>query len=834
MKGLNDEEVKISRLKYGSNKIDIKSDNKFIKLFIASLGDPIIKIMLIALAIRFVLMFSDQSWYETLGMLFSILLSSLISSLSEYGSNKSFRILQEKYSNNSVNVIRNGVIKSIDANDVVVDDLVILETGNLICADGEIVDGSIYVDEKVINGESEEVFKGKKDKLFKGTVVLSDKCTMKVLRVGKNTLMGNIISDLNIDENISPMKERLTRLAKTISYIGYVGAFLSVVSYLINVIFISNNFDMEIIKSLFMNPKYIFDLIIHAFTIGLTILLLIVPEGLPMMTALVLSSNMKIMLKNNVLVRKPVGIETSGSLNVLLTDKTGTLTVGNLSVVGILDYDGNQFQNVDELNEELFNSLLYNNNSSFENGMVVSSNSTDKAILKFIGSKDLKYSIKSRINFNSKDKYSSVTLENNKTYYKGAYEVLINKVRYYLDNDGKKHLLINKDQLNNILVKYTSRGYRVIISVMDNVFLGFILLRDEIRSDAINALESIKNAYIDVIMITGDDLLTAKSIASDLNLLDDNSLVLSHDSFEAMSDAEILNNYKRIKVIARALPSDKARMAKILKSNDLVVGMTGDGVNDAPALKVSDVGFSLGSGSDVAKEASDIVIIDDNIKSISNAILYGRTIFKSIRKFIIFQLTMNVTALFLSIVCPFIGITSPVTVMQMLWINMIMDTFAGLAYSYEIPLIKYMREVPISKKENIINKYMYTSIITIGIYTCVMLVLFLKLDIFKLIFRSDTKYMMTAFFSLFIFSSIFNSFNARTTNINIFRGILKNKVFLSIMILIFILQVYLIYFGGNLFRTYGLEVDEFIYIILISSSVILVDSVKKFIFKKLT
>lgn len=835
LNGLTDEEVIKSRKEFGSNSVELKNENKFIKLFIDALGDPIIKIMLIALAIRFILMFSDTDWYETLGMLISILLSSLISSLSEYGSNKAFQKLQSEYENILVRVKRNGENISIKCDDLVVGDIVYLESGEIVSADGEVISGEVGVDEASINGESKEVRKKCKDKLFKGSVILSDKCIMRVLNVGVNTIYGSIAQELTEKVPDSPMKLRLRHLAKIVSRIGYIGAFLASISYIFNVVFISNNFDMDIIMGILSNPKDIFDIVIHTVTLAVTIIIVCVPEGLPMMLALVLSSNMKRMLKNNVLVRKPVGIETSGSIRVLLTDKTGTLTRGKLSVIGVVDGDNNHYNTLSEMNsfvkERFMESLLYNNDSYFEGDKITSGNATDKAILAFIGKSDKKQTIVKKTNFSSDIKYSYVKLDNNNEYYKGASEVLISKCRFYLDKNGDRKLLSDKNNVNDIIKSYTKRGIRVICNVYNNVLLGFILIRDDIRSEAPDALKQIKKAGIDVIMITGDDVDTAASIAQELDLLDSDSLVLTHDDLTKIDDEFIVRNYDRIKVIARALPKDKSRISSLLEKNNIVVGMTGDGVNDAPALKKANVGFAMGSGTEVAKYAADIVILDDNISSIANAILYGRTIFKSIRKFIIFQLTMNICALFLSLVGPFIGVTTPVTVMQMLWINMIMDTFAGLAYSYEAPLKRYMDEKPIKKDENILNKYMYQTIIFIGLYSTIMLVLFLKLDIFKLFIRSESKYYMTAFFSLFIFLSIFNAFNARTERLNILSGIRKNKVFLVIIGGIFLAQIYLIYCGGALFRTYGLVLEEFLFILLLGFSVIPVDMAKKIFIK---
>ena len=301
-----------------------------------------------------------------------------------------------------------------------------------------------------------------------------------------------------------------------------------------------------------------------------------------------------------------------------------------------------------------------------------------------------------------------------------------------------------------------------------------------------------------------------------------------------MTDHELKEKIKDIKIVARALPTDKSRLVRVLEEMNLIVGMTGDGVNDAPALKKANVGFALGSGSEVSKEASDIVILDNNILSISKAILYGRTIFKSIRKFVIYQLSVNMCALLLSIIGPFIGFSSPITIVQMLWLNMIMDTFSALAFSFEPPLLEYMEEKPKKINEKIINSYMYNEIILSGFYSALLCILFLKLPFIKQIFRvgENSKYLMTSYFALFIFIGIFNSFNARTYRINIFKDIFKNKVFIFIICFIIITQIYLIYFGGDIFRTYGLKPYELILVILISLSVWPIDILRKIILKK--
>ena len=371
---------------------------------------------------------------------------------------------------------------------------------------------------------------------------------------------------------------------------------------------------------------------------------------------------------------------------------------------------------------------------------------------------------------------------------------------------------------------------------MDNLtFLGFVNIKDELRREAFEGIRLIKSAGIQTIMITGDAIDTATSIAKEVGLItNDKQIVLTSSDLARMSDEEVKEKLSDIRVVARALPNDKSRLVNILEDMSLVVGMTGDGVNDAPALKKANVGFAMGSGTDVAKEAADIVILDDNILSISKAILYGRTIFKSIRKFIIYQLTVNTCALILSIIGSLIGISTPITIVQMLWLNMIMDTFSGIAFSYEAPLEEYMEEPPKKKNTPIMNKYMYSEIIWTGLYCAILCILFLKLPIVKDFIRpsENNEYLMTAYFAMFIFMGIFNAFNARTSRINILANLSKNKVFVAIFSFIFIAQLYIIYNGGDIFRTYGLELNELLLVFILALTVFPVDFLRKYILKK--
>lgn len=850
--GLTNEEVINNRRKYGSNKIPTKKKESFFRKLLETLGDPIIKILLIALGIKTVFLIKDFDWYETIGIVIAIFLASFISTISELGSEQAFNRLQEESSKIKSKVIRNGKIELIDIDDIVVDDLVILESGDKVPADGIIIDGKVSVDESSLNGESKEIHKSSyyKDdnRLYRGTVIMNDRSIMKVTSVGSNTFYGKLAIEVQEKSPDSPMKIRLKELAKLISRIGYIGAALAFFSYMFKIFVINNNFDIELIKKSLMDLPYLSSHILHGFTLCVTIIVVAVPEGLPMMITLVLSSNMKKMLKSNVLVRKMVGIETSGSINILFTDKTGTLTKGKLDVNSILTGNLENINSLEELKRHpkyhdlVKVSIVVNNESNIDvNNEIVGGNSTDKALLRFMKEKVSNIIILDKVPFNSKNKYSSTKViykGETLNLVKGAFENLISECTKYYDLNGNIKTIYSKGKIYSKIMEYTKRGIRVLALIIrrnnESILLGIVLIKDEIREEAREAIKLIRDANIQVVMLTGDNLDTAKSIAIESGLINSSEdIAINSYELNNLSDLEIGAMLPKIKVIARSLPQDKSRLIKIAQSLNLVVGMTGDGVNDAPALKKADVGFSMGSGTEVAKEASDIVILDDNILSITKAILFGRTIFKSIRKFIIFQLTVNLCALTLSIIGPLIGIASPVTVIQMLWINMVMDTLAGLAFAYEPPLIEYMKERPKKKDEKIINKYMLNEILVTGAFSSILCLIFLKSTYFYNLFRSSTNdlYFMSAFFGLFIFMGIFNSFNARTHRLHLFAHILKNKVFIVIIAFIVIVQIILIYYGGSLFRTTPLNTKELLVVIAIAFSVIPIDFIRKVILR---
>ena len=563
-----------------------------------------------------------------------------------------------------------------------------------------------------------------------------------------------------------------------------------------------------------------------------------------MMITLVLSSNMKRMLKNNVLVRKLIGIETAGNINILFTDKTGTLTKGKLEVVGFLDGSGNDLEyiNMNSKIKELFNMNMSINNESVydkENNKIIGGNITDRAILDYVKEYKIDYTLMKRELFSSKNKYMYTKIKyNNHTInlVKGAYEIVSKMCNSYYDKNGNKCIL-NRNEINDKIKKLSANKIRLLALAVSTdrettnnmTLLGFVMLKDEVRENVVLGIDLVKKAGIQTVMITGDNKETAVSIAKEIGLItSDNDLIITHDKLDMMTDEEVMKILPKIKVIARAMPQDKSRLVNIAKNLNLVVGMTGDGVNDALALKKADVGFAMGSGTEVAKEAADIVILDNNFYSITNAILYGRTIFKSIRKFIICQLTINFCSLCVSIIGPFIGIPVPITVIQMLWINMILDTLSGFAFSYEPALPEYMEEVPKKKDENIINKYMFNQIIVTGLFSASLCIFFLKSNLTNNIFKDD---ILTAFFGLIIFISILNSFSARTHRLNILANITKNKVFIGVITFVFIMQIYLIYQGGTVFRTSGLSLYEFLIMFMFSLLVIPIDFLRKLILK---
>jgi len=866
IQGLSTQEVEKSKLKYGDNTLESTKKKGFWRQFIANFGDPIIKILLIALFINVIFMFRNFDWYESVGIAIAIFLATFVSTLSEYGSELAFEELQEESSKTMCRVNRNGSVITIQIGDIVVGDIVYLQVGEKVPADGVVVDGNLLVDQSSLNGESKEVTKRPStlvnndwnlafsDQVFRGSVICGGEGIIQIGRVGNDTFYGNMASEMQEETRESPLRVRLNGLAKTISHLGYIAAFVVAFAYLFNAFVLDSAMQMPAIVSKFRDFPFLFEHLLGALTLAITVIVVAVPEGLPMMITVVLSSNMKRMLKDKVLVRKLVGIETAGSLNLLFTDKTGTLTQGKPTVSEFMLGDGTTFKNASALKrkKELYElvklSSYYNTGSMVSEKQVLGGNATDRALLEYFmphAKPSGKYRILDKIPFDSAKKFSSIHITGDRDCYlvKGAPEKIIHACTGCIDESGKISPRFSKNFIQKTLNGLTSDAVRVIAVAYsqkpispdgvfsDMVFVGLFCISDAIRKEAKQAIQDIKNAGIQVVMITGDNKQTALSISKKCSLVSpyEPYIVMTSEEMAELSDDELKQKLPQIRVIARALPTDKSRLVRLAQEMGLVVGMTGDGVNDAPALKKSDVGFAMGSGTEVAKEAGDIVIMDNNIASIEKAILYGRTIFKSIRKFIIFQLTMNLCAVGISIIGPFIGIDAPVTVIQMLWINIIMDTLGGLAFAGEVPLKEYMREMPKKRDEKILNSYMVNQIVFTGVFTIALCLLFLTMPVTRGIFcyADNSVYFMTAFFALFIFSAIFNCFNARTHRINLLAHLSKNKTFILIMLGIFLVQIGLIYRGGTLFRTTPLHHKDVLKVLLMAALVIPIDLSRK-------
>lgn len=882
LQGLTPDEVARSRELHGSNELTQKKRQSFFRQYLSSFGDPIIKILLAALAINVIFLFRHFDWYESAGIAIAVFLATFVSTLSEYGSESAFAKLQEEAAKSQCRVRRNGRAVALPVGEIVVGDLIYLQAGERIPADGILISGRLALDQSALNGESREAVKEpgesgasgdllSRSGLFRGAIVCSGDGMMLVQKVGDATFYGGLAREVQEETRESPLKIRLAGLARTISRLGYIAAALVAGADLFHSFIMDQGFETARILAQFQQPSLVFSHILHALTLAITVVVVAVPEGLPMMITVVLSSNMRRMLKDHVLVRKLVGIETSGSLNILFTDKTGTLTRGRLEVSRFVDGSGGECRDAADLRrkkvlwEMTRLSCYYNNESLPSAGEVIGGNATDRALMSYIlGRQTLPngYTVTSRIPFDSARKWAAAEIAAGSdanagllrgiygpgvrrvTLIKGAPEKLLGACDRYIDNKGSLRKLDSGMLLRAAWSEMTGHAMRVLALAVSEtpvseqggfsrlVLVGLVGIRDEVRPEARSAISQVHQAGIQVVMMTGDNRETAAAIARSAGLLEANSpaeAVMTSSELENLTDGEVKARLPALRVVARAMPADKSRLVRLAQEMGLVAGMTGDGINDAPALKKADVGFAMGSGTEVAKEAGDIVILDDNFASIAKAVLYGRTIFKSIRKFIIFQLTMNLCAVGISIVGPFIGIDTPVTVIQMLWINIIMDTLAGLAFAGEPPLQEYMKEPPKRRDEPVLNKYMLNQILCMGLFTIALSVAFLKLDWVKPLFRygSDPIYLMTAFFALFIFTGIFNSFNARTHRVNLFAHIHRNPGFVGIMAMVAVIQLILIYYGGSLFRTAGLTPRELLLVLVMAFLVVPADGLRK-------
>lgn len=834
--GLNDKEVSESRQKYGTNVIPDSEPTTFWDEFKETFSDPMIRILLAIVVIMLVMFFLGHAEiYEPIGTIVAVLIVAFVTAKTAVASDTKYRQLKDSTKKDTCKVYRNGIITVIDVDDVVVGDKIILQSGDKIPADGILVSGDLRVDNSVLNGEAEECKKIATSEatefpeeltgetfvddhsLFRGAVVFDGEGILDVRKVGMKTMMGKMAEDMQDEEPDSPLKVKLSKLAKQISVFGYVSAVVIVVLYMAYFIIKAGGFAGYAAtgwSSILMN-------VVEAVSLAILIVVCAVPEGLPLMISLVLMQNTSRMLDHNVLVRKAVGIETAGSLNILFSDKTGTITKGSLEVVEFFTPDGANIP-LDEIKshgkvKSMVDIAIGKNTASMFDGehRVIGGNATDQALMRFLGEdqyrflsggtdKETDYSVGLSQGFNSANKFSQAEIrELKQVFYKGAPEKFLAVAKKGLDAEGNVVDLF-PDVVNEKINEYASRAMRVLAFGYSNspfkqdtinddvVLIGFVAIRDDVRPEAKDAIREVQEAGIQIVMITGDRLETAVAIAKDAGLLKfDTDRVLTSAQLNAMSDEEVKSIIKNIRVIARALPTDKSRMVKLCQEMNLVVGMTGDGVNDSPALKRADVGFAMGSGTEAAKEAGEVVIIDDNFRSIKDAILYGRTIYNNILKFCKFQLVINVAAVIVSAISPFFGIVEPLKVTHLLFVNLVMDSLGAIMLGNEPALEKYMTEKPRRRDESIISKAMAIQIGVMALWMTIVSFCFLKVPVFLDIFGSEEK-LYTAYFVLFVVAALFNGFNVRDNGFGIFKGLNENPGFMKVWVTIVLVQALIV------------------------------------------
>ena len=878
-KGLNDQQVRQSREKYGNNVIPDSEPTTFWAEFKETFSDPMIKILLFIAGLMVIMFFLGYAEiYEPIGTVVAVLIVAFVTAKTGVASDTKYRELKNSTKKDVCKVYRNSMVTVIEVDDVVVGDKVLLQSGDKIPADGILVEGDLRVDNSALNGEAEECKKTATDvstemkdeitgdtfvdkySLFRGAVVFDGTGILDVRKVGLKTMMGKMAEEMQEDEVDSPLKVKLGKLAHQISTFGYMGAVVIAIFYMVYFVLSAGGIE----QYLAMGWTEILKNVIDAVSLAIVIIVCAVPEGLPLMISLVLMQNTSKMLDHNVLVRKAEGIETAGSLNILFSDKTGTITKGMLEVVEFFMPNGNTIP-MNELSLHskikalLDISIGKNTASMFDaNHRVIGGNATDQALMKFIGEEtynvlttESEYSVNNSQGFNSSNKFSQVEInELGKTFYKGAPEKFLSVATRALDEDGNE-VELNFDEINEKINALASKAMRVLAFGYSNsqmtentinddvVLIGFVAIRDDVRPEAKMAIKEVIDAGIQIVMITGDRLETAVSIAEDAGLIQNQSdKALTSIELNRLSDDEIKSMIKDIRVIARALPTDKSRMVRICQEMNLVVGLTGDGVNDSPALKRADVGFAMGSGTEAAKEAGKIVVLDDNFRSIKDAILYGRTIYHNILKFCKFQLVINVAAVVVSAIAPFFGVDEPLKVTHLLFVNLVMDGLGAIMLGNEPAKEKYMEEAPRRRDESIISKKMMAQILTMGTWLVVISFVFLKLPFFDQFFDTEEQ-KLTAYFVLFILSALFNGFNVRDEKFAIFSGLNENTGFLKVFFLIIAVQACIVNAGlvnldifkwiGEMFSCVPFGIIGWIVVIILGFTMIPVDLIRKLV-----
>ena len=815
-RGLTTAEAEASRRIHGANVLPEPARLTFGQAFLETFRDPMIRILLVMVALMVTMYFVGYAEiYEPVGTIVTVLIVATVTARTSLTSDDEYHALRARTAKDRAKLRRDGGLHVLPVDEIVVGDLVILQGGDKIPADGVLISGDLRVSNAALNGETEEchkradaaaVFPEKTTgdtfvdgtTLFRGSVVFDGEGILQVCRVGTATMMGQMASEMQAREPASPLQ---VKLADQISAFGYISGIVIVALYMMFFALRAGGIEAYVLLGW---GQVLVD-VIEAVSLAILIIVCAVPEGLPLMISIVLMQNTSRMLSRGVLVRRAVGIETAGALNILFSDKTGTITGGRLSVVEFFTADGTVYgadllAGETVLAAQLRRAIGRNTASMYdESGAVVGGNPTDQAVMYALGEKNCRAlqadetsQAGQRQTFNSVNKFSQAELPaRGIVVYKGAPEVLLARAQYALDAAG--HVVsYDADALTETINAYAARAMRVLAFGYsasafrtnevnaDTVLIGFAAIRDDVRPEARAAIAEVQAAGIQVVMVTGDRRETAVAIARDAGLLRaDGELVLTSSDLAQMDDAAVQRVLPQLRVIARALPTDKSRIVRLAQQMNLVVGMTGDGVNDSPALRRADVGFAMGSGTEAARDAGDIVILDDNFRSIKDAILYGRTIYNNILKFCRFQLVINIAAVVVSAFAPFFGIMEPLRVTHLLFINLVMDSLGAIMLGNEPAHESYMHEKPRRRDASIISPAMAAQILWMGTWLVLLSFAFLTQPIFAACFAGQAE-QYTAYFLLFVLASLMNGFNVRSGGFGIFRDLGANPGFLRV------------------------------------------------------
>lgn len=861
-KGLSEEQVTQSKEKFGTNELAKKEQESLWSMFVGAFDDIWIKVLCGALALKVALALlgmmipaiaGENDVVEIISIILAIGLATGFSTLSEYRNTSRSEALQEEYNKTYAKVIRGGKLVKILTSEIVKGDTVLIQSGDKVPADGLIFEGNVKVSQAALNGESRDESKSaaetmedaestdynSENKVFMGSVVTSGEGYMVVTVVGDASELGKINKALTDDSEEDERKDTSSlKLEVVAAGIGKLGVSAAAIAGILQVVLTIMRADEAV------TPVFVVLLAAEAVMLMASIVIMAVPEGLPMMNSLVQSMNTESMYKKNILVSHKAAFSDSAYMNLLFSDKTGTITEGNLSLVEFVTGDGNVADKI--LDKEFLEAITLNNLAKISEGKAIGSNNMDRALLTYAIANGAAETIDSSkvkevSGFDSEKKCATVELNDGTVYWKGATENVIDDITHYKAKDGSvlEFTAAEKEKVTEQMIAEAKRTMKL-LSVAKfeggrKVLLAVLCLRDNVRKDAVETVEVLNRAGIQVVMVTGDAEETAVAIAREAGILKDENtdVVLTHDELEEMPDEELKKKLPNLRVVSRAKPLDKKRLVTMAQQLDDVCGMTGDGVNDAPALKQADIGFAMGDGTAVAQDAGDVVILNNSLTSIKDCVLNSRTMAKSVGKFLIFQLTVNISTLLMNIIAPVLGWTEPFSIVQILWINLIMDTLAAMAFGGEPILDRYMNDKPVKRTDNILTGYIKSAIGTSSVFITLGSILILE-DI-----GGITSYVMPAsctdpllyektfMFAFFIYSVIFNSFNTRSDRFNLFEHIGENKNFVLVMGSIFILQTVIIQIGGQVFNTTMLSARALLVSMALGFLIIPVDLVRK-------